>query len=46
MAIRISQVFGGTADIWLKLQMQYDLVVEQQHFDRNKIQLDKYEPVL
>ncbi|WP_158961218.1 HigA family addiction module antitoxin [Myroides fluvii] len=46
MAIRISQVFGGTADIWLKLQMQYDLVVEQKKFEENKIHLAKYEPVL
>ncbi|MDM1045222.1 HigA family addiction module antidote protein [Myroides sp. 1354] len=46
MAIRISQVFGGTADIWLKLQMQYDLLVAQNKFEENKIHLAKYEPAL
>ncbi|MBN9299830.1 MAG: HigA family addiction module antidote protein [Filimonas sp.] len=25
MAFRISKVFGGSADIWAKLQMSYDL---------------------
>jgi addiction module HigA family antidote len=25
MAIRLEQVFGSTADTWLRLQMQYDL---------------------
>ncbi|MDM1500549.1 HigA family addiction module antitoxin [Myroides odoratimimus] len=46
MAIRISKVFGGTADIWLKLQMQYDLLNEQNNFEMNKVQLKKFESVL
>ena len=25
MALRIATVFGGTADVWLKLQARYDL---------------------
>ena len=27
MALRISRVFGGTPDIWLRLQVKYDLEI-------------------
>ena len=35
MALRIKTVFGGTADIWLKLQLAYDLRKEEKKFIAN-----------
>lgn len=40
MALKISKVFGGSPETWLKLQIQYDLSVA-----RAKINLDDYETV-
>lgn len=42
MAIRLSQVFGSTAETWLKLQMQYDLAQALESAD--KIRLKRIEP--
>lgn len=33
MAIRLSKAFGGSAEIWLRLQMQYDLAQAQAKAD-------------
>ncbi len=41
MAVRISKVFGGTADIWMRLQMKYDL-----HHAEQKIAKEKLQPFL
>ena len=30
MSLRISKVFGGTPDIWLRLQAKYDLAIAAQ----------------
>jgi antitoxin HigA-1 len=40
MAVRLSKVFGGSAESWLVLQAQYDLA--QVHADR--IKLKRLEP--
>ncbi|WP_293933705.1 HigA family addiction module antitoxin [Sphingobacterium sp. UBA6645] len=42
MAIRISKVFGGSPDFWLKLQMRYDLINAEKEFEKKNIQLEKY----
>jgi addiction module HigA family antidote len=34
MAIRLSKAFGGTAEIWLRLQMAYDLAKIRDEADR------------
>ena len=31
MAIRLSKAFGSTAEMWLKLQLAYDLAQARQH---------------
>lgn len=31
MAIRLSKAFGGGPDLWLGMQMQYDLARAEQH---------------
>ena len=39
MAIRISKAFGGTPEVWLRMQTAYDLVQAQ----KKKINVQKYE---
>ena len=41
MAVRLSQGFGGSAESWLRQQMQYDL---QQVRRRGTITVKKFEP--
>ncbi len=38
MAIRLSQAFGGSAESWLRQQMQYDLWHARQHRENVSIQ--------
>jgi antitoxin HigA-1 len=42
MAIRISKAFGGNPDVWLRMQMDYDLWQAQKKADQIKVQ--RYEP--
>lgn len=42
MAIRISMVFGGTPDVWLRLQNKYDLIKEQHTLDKETLNLKKF----
>jgi antitoxin HigA-1 len=37
MAIRLSKAFGGTAETWFGLQMQYDLWQAEQRADSIKV---------
>lgn len=37
MAIRLAKAFGGTAETWLRLQMQYDLWQAEQRADTIKV---------
>jgi addiction module HigA family antidote len=37
MAIRLEQVFGGTADTWLRMQVQRDLWEARQRADKIKV---------
>jgi len=37
MALRLSKVFGRSAEGWLKLQLQYDLWQTQQRVDLNNL---------
>lgn len=41
MAIRLEKAFGGTADAWLRMQMNYDLA--QALKDQNRIKVVRYE---
>jgi len=43
MAIRISKVFGGSPDFWLRLQMRYDLINAENDFENKNTHLNKYE---
>lgn len=43
MAIRISKVFGGNPDIWIRLQYAYDLRKAEKEFYEMGIQLEKFE---
>ncbi len=45
MAIRISRVFGGTPNIWVRLQSAYDLQKAEQYFENENIHLEKFETV-
>ena len=38
MAIRLSKAFGGSPEVWLRMQMNYDLWQAQQNADRIKIE--------
>lgn len=40
MAIRLAQAFGGTPDIWLRMQAAYDLAQAQQ----KNIDVQRFEP--
>jgi antitoxin HigA-1 len=37
MAIRLAKAFGGTPDIWVKLQAAYDLAQAQQQASSIKV---------
>jgi antitoxin HigA-1 len=37
MAIRLHKAFGGGAEIWLRLQMAYDLAQARQHENEIKV---------
>ncbi|MBX3445625.1 MAG: HigA family addiction module antidote protein [Parvibaculaceae bacterium] len=37
MAVRLSAAFGGSPELWLRLQMQYDLARAEKKVDRKKI---------
>lgn len=42
MAIRLSKAFGGSAEVWLRMQMNHDLWQAQQRAD--EIEVARYEP--
>ena len=42
MAVRIATVFGGTAEIWLRLQSKYDLVIAEKKV--KELKLTRYRP--
>lgn len=42
IAIRISLVFGGKADFWLRMQRSYDLRKAEEEFEKNPVRLQKY----
>jgi antitoxin HigA-1 len=37
MALRIAKVFGGTPDIWMRLQTKYDLQIAAKKISRFKL---------
>ena len=43
MAIRIARVFGGNAELWLRLQAAYDLREAEREFNEKSIELHRYE---
>ena len=38
MAIRLAKAFGGSPDVWLGMQMNYDLAEASKNADRIKVQ--------
>lgn len=40
MAIRLSKAFGGSPEVWLGMQMEYDLAKALEHAD--EIQVERY----
>ena len=45
MAIRIAKVFGGNAELWMRLQASYDLRKAEKDFANGQIELNRYELV-
>jgi addiction module HigA family antidote len=43
MAIRLSKAFGGNPEVWLRMQLSYDLWQAQQRV--GQIKVTRYEPV-
>ena len=43
MAIRLAKAFGGTPEVWLRMQLAYDLV--QAKKKTGKIKVKRYQPV-
>ena len=43
IAIRVSLVFGGKADFWLRMQRNYDLRKAEEEFEKKPVTLHKYE---
>ena len=44
MALRISKAFGGTAEIWLKMQLTYDLAQARER--EGHIKVKRVKPVM
>ena len=42
MAIRLEKAFGGSADMWLRMQAAYDLAQARKYADQIKV--NRYEP--
>lgn len=43
IALRIQTVFGGSADMWTKMQNKYDMALAVKEFNRNSPNLKKFE---
>lgn len=43
MAIRISRVFGGNPELWVRLQTSYALIEAEKEFEKNPVQLERFE---
>ncbi len=44
MAIRITKVFGGNPDLWLRLQANYELKEAEKEFQKEPLNLERYIP--
>ena len=42
MALRISKVFGGTAEFWVRMQASYDLRIAEVELAKKKLRLKPY----
>lgn len=42
MALRISKVFGGTAEFWVRMQASYDLHIAEAELAKKKLRLKPY----
>jgi antitoxin HigA-1 len=43
MALRIQMVFGGSADMWTRMQNKYDMALAVKEFNRNNPKLKRFE---
>ena len=41
MAIRLAKAFGSTAEMWLRMQVSYDLAQLRLHEEKNKIRVKR-----
>jgi len=45
IALRIQMVFGGSADMWTRMQNKYDMALAIKEFNRNNLKLKKFERI-
>lgn len=45
VALRIQAVFGGSADMWTRMQNKYDMAIAVKEYNRNSPKLKKFEKV-
>jgi addiction module HigA family antidote len=45
VALRIQAVFGGSADIWTRMQNKYDMAMAIKEYKRNQPKLKRFEKV-
>ena len=45
VALRIQAVFGGSADLWTRMQNKYDMALAVKEYNRNSPKLKKFEKV-
>jgi len=43
IALRIQTVFGGSAEMWTRMQNKYDMALAIKEFERNNPKLKKFE---
>lgn len=45
IALRIQTVFGGSADIWTRMQNKYDMALAIKNYKKNHLNLKRFEKV-
>ncbi len=45
VALRIQEVFGGSADMWTRMQNKYDMAIALKEFKNNKPKLKRFDKV-
>ena len=45
IALRIQTVFGGSADMWTRMQNKYDMALAKKEFNRSSLKLKRFEKI-